>query len=90
MPCRAEERSQERSALGSSVQQLAASRCSLHDARNTVSSPSLVRDRTVPALCTIPVTACKLKPQVRPTKLAPLAQSAERLHGKEKVYGSIP
>ena len=22
--------------------------------------------------------------------LAPLAQSAERLHGKEKVYGSIP
>jgi hypothetical protein len=21
---------------------------------------------------------------------APLAQSAERLHGKEKVYGSIP
>ena len=23
-------------------------------------------------------------------RLAPLAQSAERLHGKEKVYGSIP
>jgi hypothetical protein len=22
--------------------------------------------------------------------LAPIAQSAERLHGKEKVYGSIP
>ena len=22
--------------------------------------------------------------------IAPLAQSAERLHGKEKVYGSIP
>jgi hypothetical protein len=22
--------------------------------------------------------------------VAPLAQSAERLHGKEKVYGSIP
>ena len=28
-----------------------------------------------------------LLPQARP---APLAQSAERLHGKEKVYGSIP
>ena len=27
------------------------------------------------------------KPQVRQ---APLAQSAERRHGKEKVYGSIP
>jgi hypothetical protein len=25
----------------------------------------------------------------RPAR-APLAQSAERLHGKEKVYGSIP
>jgi hypothetical protein len=24
------------------------------------------------------------------SSLAPLAQSAERLHGKEKVYGSIP
>ena len=24
------------------------------------------------------------------TRRAPLAQSAERLHGKEKVYGSIP
>jgi hypothetical protein len=24
------------------------------------------------------------------TRQAPLAQSAERLHGKEKVYGSIP
>lgn len=24
------------------------------------------------------------------TSQAPLAQSAERLHGKEKVYGSIP
>ena len=24
------------------------------------------------------------------TRTAPLAQSAERLHGKEKVYGSIP
>ena len=23
-------------------------------------------------------------------RTAPLAQSAERLHGKEKVYGSIP
>jgi hypothetical protein len=23
-------------------------------------------------------------------RAAPLAQSAERLHGKEKVYGSIP
>jgi hypothetical protein len=33
-------------------------------------------------------------PTVNPPKarreLAPLAQSAERLHGKEKVYGSIP
>jgi hypothetical protein len=26
----------------------------------------------------------------RQLKPAPLAQSAERLHGKEKVYGSIP
>jgi hypothetical protein len=26
----------------------------------------------------------------RLARLAPLAQSAERLHGKEKVYGSIP
>ena len=25
-----------------------------------------------------------------PTRSAPLAQTAERLHGKEKVYGSIP
>ncbi len=24
------------------------------------------------------------------SSLAPLAQSVERLHGKEKVYGSIP
>ncbi len=24
------------------------------------------------------------------SSLAPIAQSAERLHGKEKVYGSIP
>ena len=30
------------------------------------------------------------KPQVRHLRPAPLAQSAERLHGKEKVYGSIP
>jgi hypothetical protein len=30
------------------------------------------------------------KPQVRQVRPAPLAQSAERLHGKEKVYGSIP
>ena len=30
------------------------------------------------------------KPQVKQLKFAPLAQSAERLHGKEKVYGSIP
>ena len=30
------------------------------------------------------------EPQVRQLKPAPLAQSAERLHGKEKVYGSIP
>jgi len=27
---------------------------------------------------------------VRAQPCAPLAQSAERLHGKEKVYGSIP
>ena len=40
--------------------------------------------------------ASAVKPQ-RPQGLygtcgghAPLAQSAERLHGKEKVYGSIP
>jgi hypothetical protein len=26
----------------------------------------------------------------RQPNIAPLAQSAERLHGKEKVYGSIP
>jgi hypothetical protein len=30
---------------------------------------------------------CTLVPLCPP---APLAQSAERLHGKEKVYGSIP
>ena len=30
------------------------------------------------------------KAQVRQLQQAPLAQSAERLHGKEKVYGSIP
>ena len=27
---------------------------------------------------------------LRARESAPLAQSAERLHGKEKVYGSIP
>jgi hypothetical protein len=32
--------------------------------------------------------ACRASP--RPVRAAPLAQSAERLHGKEKVYGSIP
>jgi hypothetical protein len=31
--------------------------------------------------------AALVRPARRP---APLAQSAERLHGKEKVYGSIP
>ncbi len=30
------------------------------------------------------------KPEVNNSRQAPLAQSAERLHGKEKVYGSIP
>jgi hypothetical protein len=45
--------------------------------------------------------SCMLSNAVPPTRrthpsrtsfrrLAPLAQSAERLHGKEKVYGSIP
>ncbi len=29
-------------------------------------------------------------PAGQTTEYAPLAQSAERLHGKEKVYGSIP
>ncbi len=33
----------------------------------------------------LPVGAC-----VSFSVVAPLAQSAERLHGKEKVYGSIP
>jgi hypothetical protein len=28
--------------------------------------------------------------RTRQASRAPLAQSAERLHGKEKVYGSIP
>ncbi|AKZ57499.1 hypothetical protein SAM23877_4454 [Streptomyces ambofaciens ATCC 23877] len=28
--------------------------------------------------------------RVMSSSLAPIAQSAERLHGKEKVYGSIP
>jgi hypothetical protein len=28
--------------------------------------------------------------RMRGPPCAPLAQSAERLHGKEKVYGSIP
>jgi hypothetical protein len=36
------------------------------------------------------LTPVGVKPQVRQLKYAPLAQSAERLHGKEKVYGSIP
>ena len=31
-----------------------------------------------------------LSPCVFFSVVAPLAQSAERLHGKEKVYGSIP
>ena len=30
------------------------------------------------------------EPDERSGGCAPLAQSAERLHGKEKVYGSIP
>jgi hypothetical protein len=30
------------------------------------------------------------RPGTRDAAGAPLAQSAERLHGKEKVYGSIP
>jgi hypothetical protein len=30
------------------------------------------------------------RPGTRDADAAPLAQSAERLHGKEKVYGSIP
>ena len=30
------------------------------------------------------------EPGIFDRRLAPLAQSAERFHGKEKVYGSIP
>ena len=38
-----------------------------------------------------PVAAVRIrKPGARSAADAPLAQSAERLHGKEKVYGSIP
>ena len=37
------------------------------------------------------VTAERIGPPATPSAAgAPLAQSAERLHGKEKVYGSIP
>ena len=39
--------------------------------------------RTLSALVSAPGRPCA-------TRRAPLAQSAERLHGKEKVYGSIP
>lgn len=37
--------------------------------------------------CMVTPVAATARPQ---DDEAPLAQSAERLHGKEKVYGSIP
>ncbi len=37
-----------------------------------------------------PARAMAVFMMARYVPAAPLAQSAERLHGKEKVYGSIP
>src|SRR5690606_29358551 len=37
-----------------------------------------------------PMSACRAARCTIARRRSPLAQSAERLHGKEKVYGSIP
>src|SRR5258708_6688940 len=61
-------------------------------------APSAAAERTH-AILTTPGRVCSpgavmVRPAIRsarrPSRFAPLAQSAERLHGKEKVYGSIP
>ena len=49
-----------------------------------IGAPSLAGER-IAAIGSEGSPACNLE-----RRLAPLAQSAERLHGKEKVYGSIP
>ena len=66
---------------------LDASRCMRYDGRSTVSSPTLTRKRSAVHARSGPWTQ---RPRSDKLRQAPLAQSAERLHGKEKVYGSIP
>jgi hypothetical protein len=61
------------------------------EAGNTLSSPRSVARVTLYYCCAAP----EIRAEARITRSdnlipAPLAQSAERLHGKEKVYGSIP
>jgi hypothetical protein len=78
----------------------AAPRCRRHDARSTVSSPTLAGVPVVVMSATLDAVTPQSKasghcrkvrnPRSDNQKQAPLAQSAERLHGKEKVYGSIP
>ena len=55
------------------------------------SVPAIHADEHPRALCTTwGPSGPPQKPRLDKLKQAPLAQSAERLHGKEKVYGSIP
>ena len=62
------------------------------EASDTLSSPRSVARVTLHYRCTVPEVWAREARTIGSDNLipAPLAQSAERLHGKEKVYGSIP
>ena len=57
---------------------------------STVSSPRPAQERFQTSIARCEHVTINANCRSDNLKPAPLAQSAERLHGKEKVYGSIP
>ena len=69
-----------------------AQRARREEASDTLSSARSVARVTLHYRCIVPEAEAREARTIGSDNLipAPLAQSAERLHGKEKVYGSIP